>query len=157
MTEISVHQASAFDAKALASIFDDYRQLYGCPADTSAAQSFLHARLSRNESVIFFAQQAGTPVAFVQLYPGFSSVLLARTFLLNDLYVLPAHRRKGVGNMLLAAVAAYAKTAGAANLTLSTEKSNGIAQALYRSAGWVRDEQFYVYHFPAQASSPGIS
>lgn len=157
MSEISVRQAAAADANNLAGIFDDYRQLYGCPPGPEAAQSFLRERLGNSESVILFAEHAGSPVAFVQLYPAFSSVLLARTFVLNDLYVLPAHRRKGVGRALLTAVTAFAKAAGAANLTLSTEMSNGIAQALYRSAGWVRDEQFFVYHFPVQAQPPVIS
>jgi GNAT superfamily N-acetyltransferase len=81
------------------------------------------------------------------LYPSFSSASLARTFILNDLFVIENCRRKKVGALLLEAAADFAKSLGAVRLTLSTAVTNKPAQALYESAGWKRDEQFIVYHY----------
>jgi ribosomal protein S18 acetylase RimI-like enzyme len=43
------------------------------------------------------------------------------------------------------AAEAHAAGAGAARLELSTARSNKVAQALYESQGWVRDDVFFVY------------
>jgi GNAT superfamily N-acetyltransferase len=114
----------------------------------NATRAFLSARLIHNESVLFVAMDDNIPVGFAQLYPSFSSVSLARTYILNDLYVQQDNRRKGIGSSLLAAVAEYAKSVGAVRLTLSTAVNNKMAQALYKASGWQRDDQFMVYHLP---------
>lgn len=120
--------------------------MYGKRSDRAAVRAFLLARLPREDVVAFVAYAADATVGFVQLYPGISSVALARTFVLNDLYVVPSCRRRGAGRALLAAATAHARDAGAASLSLSTEKTNRNAQTLYESAGWTRDDQFHVYH-----------
>ena len=87
-------------------------------------------------------------MGFTQFYPSFSSVSLARIFVLNDLFVHECARRKGVASKLLSAATEFAQALGAIRVSLSTAISNESAQALYQAAGWTRDEQFLVYHFP---------
>ena len=116
-------------------------------SDLDAARAFLQARFECNESTIFIAHQGDTAIGFAQLYPSFSSVSLARTFILNDLYVSEPHRKKGAGTQLLAAAVEFGKSSGAIRLTLSTATDNTSAQALYQEAGWERDQQFHVYHY----------
>ncbi|MDH4276058.1 MAG: GNAT family N-acetyltransferase, partial [Gammaproteobacteria bacterium] len=140
-------QAVVSDIEALSQLFDGYRQFYGRSSDVPAAKEFLLARFNRGESTIFIAHSSETPVGFAQLYPSFSSTFLARTFILNDLFVVPPARRQGVGEQLMSATVAYAKELGAARVSLSTAVTNEAAQALYHAAGWRRDEQFLVYHF----------
>lgn len=145
---LSVQQADLDD---LTSLFDGYRQFYGKTSDLPAAREFLRQRFEHGESTLFIARQAGAAVGFCQLYPSFSSVSLARTFILNDLFVLPSARRAGVGQALLDAAIGYGKALGGVRLTLSTAISTEQAQALYQTAGWVRDQQFYVYHYALPA------
>ena len=147
MNQIIVKQADLTDIEALVPLFDSYRVFYGRNSDLEAARDFLTARLEKNESVIFIAQETATAVGFVQLYPCFSSVSIARTFILNDLFVTPESRRKGVGRLLLSAAVDYTKTRNTIRLTLSTEVTNETAQALYESTGWIRNEQYYTYDF----------
>ena len=90
-------------------------------------------------------QPDGTAVGFTQLYPMFSSVSAARTFILNDLFVVQEARRKGVGIELLKAATRFGRSVGAIRLSLSTAIDNQTAQALYESLGWVRDTEFYAY------------
>lgn len=147
MNQIAIRQSVLTDMDALVPLFDDYRQFYGRDSDLAAAREFLTARFNHGESVLFLASDARTPVGFAQLYPSFSSVSLARTLILNDLFVSPDARRKGIGTQLLTAAIDYAKSLQAVRLSLATEITNETAQALYQSSGWKRDEQFYAYHF----------
>ncbi|MGV0986129.1 MAG: GNAT family N-acetyltransferase [Limnohabitans sp.] len=146
MSHITIHQAVLADLDALASLFDGYRQFYGQPSDLAAARVFLQARFEHGESTIFLAKTGGQAVGFTQLYPSFSSVSMARVFVLNDLYVAPTARRHGVGQSLLNAASAYARQLGAVRLSLTTAVDNKSAQALYASQGWERDQKFYAYH-----------
>ena len=87
-------------------------------------------------------------LGFAQLYPSFTSAGMARIFVLNDLFVQPEARGRGIASALLRRAAAFAREAGAVRLTLSTEIGNEAAQALYRREGWARDEAFHVYNLP---------
>lgn len=147
MNSITVRQAVLTDLDDLVPLFDSYRQFYKQQSDPQAARDFLSARFNHSESVLFIAYLGDMPVGFTQLYPGFSSISLARTFILNDLFVAPEGRRQGGGTELLSAAIAYARQLQAVRLTLSTEMTNETAQALYQTAGWKRDEQYFVYHY----------
>lgn len=148
MNTLTVRQAVLADLDALVPLFDGYRQFYGQTSDEAAARAFLRARFEHGESFVFIALDDDTPVGFTQLYPSFSSVSLARVFVLNDLFVQAQARRKGIASTLLSAATEFAKSLGAVRVSLSTAISNESAQAVYQAAGWTRDQQFLVYHFP---------
>lgn len=149
MSNITSRQAILADLEDLASLFDAYREFQGQQRDPIAARAFLQARFNHGESVLFIAYEGAVPVGFAQLYPSYSSVTLARVFILNDLFVHEAGRRKGVASQLLAAVEDYAWSLSAARLTLNVAKDNTAGQALYEAQGWTRDAQFFMYHrFP---------
>ena len=124
MSAVIVRQAALTDLRELAVLFDRYRQFQGQAADPAAARGFLHARFDHGESVIFVAHQVSTPVGFAQLYPSYSSVSLARVFLLNDLFVLESARRTGVASKLLAAIETHAWSLGAVRITLNVANDN---------------------------------
>ena len=139
-------QASVADIETLLPLFDAYRVFYGKPSDQALARAFLLERFQHNQSIVILAlQDSGAGVGFTQLYPSFSSVSAARTFILNDLFVVPEARRAGVAAQLLGAAADYGRAVGAIRLSLSTAVSNESAQALYVSEGWVRDTDFHDY------------
>lgn len=142
----TVRQATVDDLEQLIPLFDAYRQFYDKPADVELARRFLSERFQHHESVIFIAVDAhGIGLGFTQLYPSFSSTRAARIYMLNDLFVVPSARRKGVAAQLLRAAANYGKAVGAVRLGLSTAISNAPAQRLYETLGWQRDESFCEY------------
>jgi GNAT superfamily N-acetyltransferase len=146
---ITVRQAVFSDLEALCTLFDRYRRFQGQASDLAAARAFLAARFDHGESVVFIAHAGSAPVGLAQLYPSYSSVSLARVFVLNDLFVDEAARREGVASKLLGAVEAYAWAHGAARVTLNVARDNPSGQALYEAQGWRQDTQFFMYHcFP---------
>lgn len=144
---MTVRQAVLSDLEVLVPLFDAYRQFYKRASDLEAAREFLLARFEHGESVLFIVHEDNSPVGFTQLYPSFSSVLLARIFVLNDLFVHAHARRKGAASKLISAAIELATSLGASRVSLSTATTNESAQALYKSVGWKRDEQFFVYHY----------
>jgi ribosomal protein S18 acetylase RimI-like enzyme len=143
---ITVRQATAADIEALAPPFDAYRQFYEQASDLDLARAFLSERFAKAESTVFIAEdEAGLALGFTQLYPSFSSTSAARIHILNDLFVIPESRSRGVGCHLLTAAAEYGRATGAVGLSLATARTNTAAQALYRSAGWELDEVYLTY------------
>ncbi len=140
----TIRRASAADLDALVPLFDAYRVFYAQPSDPVRARDFLSERLANAESAVLVAERGPSAVGFTQLYPIFSSVRTARTWLLNDLFVVEGARRGGVARALPDGAAAFAREQGAAGLMLETTRDNAPARALYRAAGWHEDEsQWY--------------
>lgn len=151
MSAITVHQATIFDLVTLVPLFDRYRQFHGCTSDSLAAREFLRERLNHGESALFIAYDEGVAVGFAQLYPSFSSLSLARTFVMNDLYVEEQARRKGAALRLMTAAVDYASALGAEKISLSIAQSNDAGHALYVSTGWELEKQSRSYYFMVPA------
>ncbi|MDW5376034.1 GNAT family N-acetyltransferase [Halomonas sp. HP20-15] len=142
----AIRSATVSDLEPLSQLLDDYRRFYAQPSDPAAARAFLAQRLGAADSrLLVHAGQAGALSGFVQLYPVLSTVSLAPRWLLNDLYVHPEARGRGIGRALMQAAATLAREHGVPRLTLSTQTHNKAAQALYESLGWQRNDAFHGY------------
>ena len=64
---------------------------------------------------------------------------------LYDLFVEKDYRKFGIGRALMNKATEFAKSEGVSHIQLSTAKDNNIAQALYESLKYERDEVFYTY------------
>ena len=146
MSNVAFRRAALSDLEQLAPLFDQYRQFQGKEAAPAAALDFLRERFTRSESVVFVAAEGQTLLGFAQLYPSYSSVSLARVFILNDLFVRESARRRGVASGLLAAVEDHAWSQAAVRITLNVAMDNQAGQSLYETMGWRRDAQFFMYH-----------
>ncbi|MDX1662065.1 MAG: GNAT family N-acetyltransferase [Gemmatimonadota bacterium] len=143
--DFEIERASREHLDALVPLFEGYRAFYGRERDPAAARAFLDERLESGDSVVFLARSDAGAVGFVQLFPSWSSVRMGRLWILNDLFVEPAARGRGVGRRLMERAREHAESTGAAGLVLETEKSNVSAAALYRSLGWEKERAFDRY------------
>jgi len=142
---MTVRPATASDLDALAALFDGYRRFYEQPADLARARAFVGERLAAADTVFLVADDGGALVGFTHLFPSFTSVGTARLWILNDLFVPPGARRRGVAEALLRAAEAHGRTTGAVRLVLQTAHDNAPAQALYRRLGWTVDDGFLTF------------
>ena len=109
---------------------------------------FLQERIERGEARVFVARDDGNAaLGFVILYCSFSTVALAVRWILNDLFVAPAARGKGVATALIGAAVAAAKEVGVPRMFLRTGIDNVQAQRLYERLGWKRDTRYWRYDF----------
>jgi GNAT superfamily N-acetyltransferase len=151
MMETTIRRAALEDIEPIAGLFEAYRSFYGGVPNETAARNFIRERLLKDDSVIFLAERSGCAAGFIQLYPSFTSLGMARIWILNDLFVDREHRRFGVAGRLLTRAADFTKETGARRMTLSTAVTNLAAHALYERHGWKRDTEFYAYALPAPA------
>jgi ribosomal protein S18 acetylase RimI-like enzyme len=134
-----------------AQLLDAYRGFYGLVSDRAGAAAFLSERIAQGDSMVLLAfatAEEREAAGIAQLYPSFSSLALGRIVVLNDLYVAPRWRRRGVARALVDAAVAYAGRLGAERLELSTQHTNAAALRLYRSLGWVVDQEFAHLELP---------
>jgi ribosomal protein S18 acetylase RimI-like enzyme len=150
---VEIVRAGLEDLALVVPLFDAYLQFYKLPSNEEAARRFLHARLLKEEAVIFLAvEERAAPrrggrvaLGFTLLYPTWSSLSQRRWWNLNDLYVVPEARQRGVARALMARARRLAEETGASGLGLETAKDNLPAQKLYEQLGWKREEEFFRY------------
>jgi ribosomal protein S18 acetylase RimI-like enzyme len=151
MTEVvsfDIRQATVKDVAELAGLFDAYRVFYGAEAAAIKADAFVHGLITHGKTHFFLARETegGPALGFVHLMPSVNTVAMRPVWMLEDLYVVPAARRKGVATALMAHAEHFARETGAERLTLATAHNNKKAQSLYKRMGYVKDGHFLYYH-----------
>jgi GNAT superfamily N-acetyltransferase len=143
---MTIRKAVQEDITPLAVLFDEYRIFYQQESNLASALEFLAERMKNEDSEIYVVEPEKKILAgFVQLYPLFSSTRLKRLWLLNDLYVNPAYRGKGLSLSLIDQAKQLAKRTQSAGLLLETAKSNVIGSKLYPRAEFVLDQDHHFY------------
>ena len=142
---INIRIAITEDLPELAGIFDQYRSFYRQPPDRAGALQFLQERIQQKDAILYVAAEDGSLLGFTQLYPLISSVRMKRCWLLNDLFVLEAHRERGISKQLIAMAKQLAIQTGAAGLLLETDRSNAVGNHLYPSMGFALNETSHFY------------
>ncbi len=82
--------------------------------------------------VIFVAHEKGQPAGYVALRRDEGGVIVV-----EQLFVAPAHERRGIGHQLLAYAEGYAIADRARSLRIVVEDNNQQAQSFYRRSGFV--------------------
>lgn len=133
----SIRQATLDDIEPLALQFNAYRVFYNQSPDMAGATDFLRQRITQQDSHIYLSETPDPLIAgFCQLYPSFSSQSMQKTWILNDLFVAPEYRSKGVAQQLIARAEKLAIDTCSKGLLLCTQTTNHIAQALYQKVGF---------------------
>lgn len=144
-TNMRIIKTSTEHLVQVSNLFNKYRVFYKQPDDLVTSTKFIHDRMVNKESTIFLAidRCAGLDVelGFTQLFPSFTSVGVAKIFILNDLYVEETYRGQGVATALIQHASAFALNEGAVRLDLKTAFDNP-AQILYNSMGYTQDTKF---------------
>lgn len=144
---MQIRIADTSDLNQVAELFDLYRQFYEKSSDLNASRLFVQERMAKKESVIFVAEKSGKLIGFTQLYPLFSSTMMKKQWVLNDLYVKIEERKTGAGEKLMRTAMEFGTREGSRGLTLQTAVTNAPAQKLYEKLGWKKNETFLTYNF----------
>lgn len=143
------------EIEALAEAFDQYRVHYGEASDVSRSATWLEQNLDTSHLRAFVAEDGATFVGFAITVEVPASLRLGRFWQIRDLFVLPKHRRLGVGRALLASVRAAATASGAQRLVLQTEEDNEPALRLYTDSGYTLINGYCSLMLPIGPESQG--
>ncbi|MFN2527184.1 MAG: N-acetyltransferase family protein [Candidatus Baltobacteraceae bacterium] len=145
-----IQRAGITDLDDLRPLLQAYRLFYKQDRDPAGEQRFLQERLANLDSTIFIARSAERAVGFAQLFTTYSSVHLGPSLSLEDLYVDPQARGKGIARALLDRAKAHALQMKATGMFLETAHSNRAAQRVYERAGWQLESVFRKYNCPLE-------
>lgn len=145
---MNVRRAALPDLDSLLPLLQAYRVFYRQTPDAARERAFLRRHLESGSSVVFLAETDGVTVGFAQLFPAYSTVHLAPSWILEDLFVLPQYRKTGVATELLRVAVEHARDSGASSMFLETARDNETAQRVYERSGWTREARFFKYNAP---------
>jgi GNAT superfamily N-acetyltransferase len=111
-----------------------------------ATEETLRASLfgARRTAEVLIGEWDGEPVAFALFFHNFSTFLGRPGIYLEDLYVTPALRSRGIGRVLLAYLARLARERGCGRLEWSVLDWNEPALRVYRAIGAVPMDEWTV-------------
>ena len=114
-----------------------------------ALRDALFGKLPTAEVVI--GNYDADPVAFALYYYTFSSFAGQRSLFVEDLYVKPAHRGKGLGRALLVYLAGVARNRNCGRLEWSVLDWNEPAIKFYKGIGAVPRNEWTIYQLSGEA------
>jgi ribosomal protein S18 acetylase RimI-like enzyme len=134
-----VRRATVEDAPQLARLLHDFQTKFSEQTPGVAALTGRYERLLGGEDAIMLLGGDG-PDGFAQIRFRYSLMTGALDAYLEELYVVPAERGRGLGRALLEGVMEAARDRGAAHMDLGTSETDRAARALYESAGFTNRE-----------------
>jgi GNAT superfamily N-acetyltransferase len=143
-----IRAAVASDLEDLLPLVRGYREFYKQHHDAARERIYMEMNLRERRSIVFVAVIDERTVGFVQLFRAWSTVYLAPSFILEDLFVEERARGAGVATALLERAVKYARTTGAAGMFLETAFDNDRAQRVYERSGWTREGRFLKFNAP---------
>jgi GNAT superfamily N-acetyltransferase len=90
-------------------------------------------------------------VAYAIFYPSFASFRGQRGIYLEDIYIKPTHRGKGIGKAMLKEIARFGKEIGAVRIDFQVLDWNESAIKFYKKLGAVKDENERHFKFTDEA------
>ena len=148
MQDFLVRPATREDIEHLLPLVRGYRVFYKQQPDATREREFVENHLRNGTSAIYIAEVDEKAAAFMQLFRTHSTVHLAPSWILEDLYVDPQFRNRGIAAALLQRAVEHAREDGASGMFLETASDNTAAQSVYEAAGWTREGRFLKYNAP---------
>ncbi len=137
MASFSLRPAVPADAATLLTLVRGLAEYERAPDDVVATEADFARALSSSppEMAALLAEQDGSVLGFALFFPTWSTWRGRPGIHLEDLFVLPEARRRGIGRALLAKVAAVAVARGCARLEWQVLDWNEPALRFYRALG----------------------
>lgn len=133
---IEVGPVQEEEFETLLTLIAAYQNFYEVDEIDNERNRFFFRRFlapSEDGELLAARDEGGLILGYACLYWHFSSLAAVETVLMNDLFVVPEARGRGVGRALIEASRDVARARGAAWLEWATAPDNHTAQRLYDS------------------------
>lgn len=153
MPEIGIRPATEEDVPLILSLIRDLAKYERLSHEVVATEEILQGSLfgERRVAEVVIGHQAEEPTGFALFFHSFSTFLGRPGIYLEDLYVKPEFRGRGIGRAMLAYLAGLAKERNCGRLEWSVLNWNEPAIRLYRGIGAVPMEDWTVYRVAGEA------
>ena len=137
MNPFSIHLASANDIPSLLRFMERFYAIDGYPFDAARAQRALTQFFAEpSHGSIFLIDVNGETVGYIVLAVVYSFEFGGKNAFVDEFYLEPEHRGKGLGRAVMERIGKVAAERGITALHLEVEHHNARALALYHSFGF---------------------
>jgi GNAT superfamily N-acetyltransferase len=151
---VNIERVNEADLDELLGLMRGYCDFYEVDPSDEALLALSRALLAdpENEGIQLIARDgAGRAIGFATVYWTWQTLSASRLAVMNDLFVAPAARGRGLGAALIEECLRFAGERGAGKLAWQTAPANEFAQRLYDRVGAVR-EHWIDYHLRVDSS-----
>ncbi len=153
MSEIDIRPAVAEDAALILSLVTDLAIYEKAEHEVVATEDDIRESLFTDNSTALglICSIYGKPVGYAVYFYNYSTWLGKNGLYLEDLYVMPEHRSKGVGKAMLQYLAKIAVSNNCGRFEWSVLDWNTPAITFYKSIGALPQEEWVAYRLSGQA------
>ncbi len=153
MARAEIRPATEDDVPIILSLIRELAEYERLSHEVVATEGLLRESLfgERRGAEVLIACCKGAPAGFALFFHSFSTFLGRPGIYLEDLYVKPEFRGRGIGRALLTHLATLAKERGCGRLEWSVLDWNEPAIKLYRDAGAIPMDEWTVYRVSGEA------
>ncbi len=153
MARAEIRPATEDDVPIILSLIRELAEYERLSHEVVATEGLLRETLfgERRGAEVLIACCKGAPVGFALFFHSFSTFLGRPGIYLEDLYVKPEFRGRGIGRALLTHLARLAKERGCGRLEWAVLDWNEPAIKLYKSIGAVPMDEWTVYRVTGEA------
>jgi GNAT superfamily N-acetyltransferase len=150
---VQIRPATRDDVAAIAELIRGLARYEKLEKDVVMTEGLLDKALfgDRQYAEVLLAEQDGRPVGFALFFHNFSTFLGRPGIYLEDLFVLPEHRGRGVGRTLLTRLAQIAVDRDCGRLEWSVLDWNRDAIGFYERIGAQPNSEWTVYRLAGEA------
>ena len=147
MARAEIRPATEDDVPIILSLIRELAEYERLSHEVVATEGLLRESLfgERRGAEVLIACCKGAPAGFALFFHSFSTFLGRPGIYLEDLYVKPKFRGRGIGRALLAHLARLAKECGCGRIEWAVLDWNEPAIKLYKSIGAVPMDEWTVY------------
>jgi GNAT superfamily N-acetyltransferase len=148
---VDVRPATPDDVPAVVRLIRGLAEYERLPADPDEGRLRDHLFGARPYAEALVAEEAGRVIGYALFFPNYSTFWTRPGIYLEDLYVEPEQRGRGVGSMLLGRVAALAVERGCVRLEWAVLNWNEPAIRFYESLGAAPLEEWHTRRLSGEA------
>jgi ribosomal protein S18 acetylase RimI-like enzyme len=133
---VTIREGVAGDAAILVRLVHQFKRQEGESTAKLTIEGVLaHGFGEQARFRVLLAEDAGQALGYALFYPSYDTEHAARGMYLQDLFVVPEARRRGVGHALMVAVARACQADGGCYLFWNAHEANQAGRAFYRRLG----------------------
>ncbi len=153
MSQVKIVRALPIDIPVILAFINELAAYEKLADQVTASEAILHENIfvKRAAEVIFAEDADGTKLGFAIFYQNFSTFIGKPGIYLEDLFVKPEARGRGIGKMLLAYLAKLTNDLGFARLDWAVLDWNEPALKFYNSIGAKPLEDWTTYRLQGEA------
>jgi GNAT superfamily N-acetyltransferase len=135
-----IRRATAADAAGVAALLRALNEEPGLAPERITADGVRRDLVEDPRAIVLVAAEGDAILGLATAHPAYDSGQSRWGLFLNDLYVAPAARRRGIARALVAAVAAASRSAGGSYIWWNADAGDDLAFRFHRSLGAVEAE-----------------